>query len=61
MDNNATEKFQKLLKSFTEDYNKFINKGNVSASIRARKVLQEIRALAKDTREEISKIRNKGK
>jgi ElaB/YqjD/DUF883 family membrane-anchored ribosome-binding protein len=46
--------FENLLQSFKEDYEKFIEKGNKTAGTRARKVLQEIRNLAKDTRDEIS-------
>jgi uncharacterized protein YbbC (DUF1343 family) len=59
MENNTIQKFEDLLKSFTTDYKKFVDKDNVSASIRARKVLQEIRALCKETREEISNTRKK--
>jgi hypothetical protein len=46
--------FETLLTSFKEDYEKFIDKGNKAAGTRARKTLQEIRNLAKDTRDEIS-------
>lgn len=46
--------FENLLQSFREDYEKFIEKGNKTAGTRARKTLQEIRNLAKDTRDEIS-------
>jgi hypothetical protein len=46
--------FENLLISFKEDYEKFVDKGNKTAGTRARKTLQEIRNLAKDTRDEIS-------
>lgn len=46
--------FETLLQSFKEDYEKFVEKGNKTAGTRARKTLQEIRNLAKDTRDEIS-------
>lgn len=46
--------FENLLQSFREDYEKFVEKGNKTAGTRARKTLQEIRNLAKDTRDEIS-------
>ena len=46
--------FENLLQSFKEDYEKFMEKGNKTAGTRARKTLQEIRNLAKDTRDEIS-------
>lgn len=45
---------ENLLKLFREDYEKFIEKGNKTAGTRARKTLQDIRNLAKDTRDEIS-------
>jgi ElaB/YqjD/DUF883 family membrane-anchored ribosome-binding protein len=46
--------FENLLQSLKEDYEKFIEKGNSTAGTRARKTLQDIRNLAKDTRDEIS-------
>ncbi len=46
--------FENLVQSFKEDYEKFMEKGNKTAGTRARKTLQEIRNLAKDTRDEIS-------
>jgi vacuolar-type H+-ATPase subunit H len=45
---------ENLVTSFKEDYEKFVEKGNKTAGTRARKTLQEIRNLAKDTRDEIS-------
>lgn len=46
--------FETLFTSLKEDYEKFMEKGNKAAGTRARKTLQEIRNLAKDTRDEIS-------
>lgn len=51
------EQFEELLTSFKADYEKFIEKGNKTAGTRARKALQEIRNLAKETRDEISKTK----
>lgn len=48
------KQFENLLATFVEDYEKFTSKGNKQAGTRARKTLQEIRNLAKDTRDEIS-------
>lgn len=48
------KQFEDLIVTFAEDYEKFTTKGNKQAGTRARKVLQEIRNLAKDTRDEIS-------
>jgi hypothetical protein len=49
--------FEKLFETLKEDYAKFIEKGNKTAGTRARKTLQEIRNLAKDTRDEISNVK----
>lgn len=49
--------FEALLESFKEDYEKFMEKNNKTAATRARKSLQEIRNLAKDTRDEINKVK----
>jgi archaellum component FlaC len=46
--------FENLLNSFKEEYTKFSEKGNKMAGTRARKVLQEMRNLAKDVRDEIN-------
>jgi len=57
METSTIEQFETLLESFKEDYEKFMEKGNKTAATRARKALQEIRNLAKDTRDEISKTK----
>jgi hypothetical protein len=46
--------FENLLESLKENYTKFIEKGNKTAGTRARKTLQDIRNLAKETRDDIS-------
>lgn len=51
---NVVNEFENLLNSFKEDYEKFLEKGNKTAGTRARKTLQDIRNLAKDTRDGIS-------
>lgn len=53
----TVQNFESLLETFKEDYEKFMEKGNKTAGTRARKTLQEIRNLAKDTRDDISKTR----
>ena len=45
---------ENLVQAFKDDYEKFKEKGNKTAGTRARKIVQEIRNLAKDTRDEIS-------
>lgn len=52
------EEFKMLLETFTKEYEKFTIKGVKQAGTRARKVLQDIRNLAKDTRDEITKTKN---
>jgi hypothetical protein len=57
MENTRVTEFEALLEAFKEDYVKFTEKGNKTAATRARKALQEIRNLAKDVRDEISKTK----
>lgn len=49
--------FENLLATFKENYVKFMEKGNNTAGTRARKALQELRNLSKETRDGISKTR----
>lgn len=49
--------FESLLQTFKEDYEKFMEKNNKTAATRARKALQEIRNLAKETRDEINEVK----
>ena len=58
------DKFQELkemVDNLEVDLKKFYTKGNKAASIRARKVLQEIKAQAQDIRMDISTVRNASK
>jgi len=57
MNESTTKKLTELVAIFTTDDEKFIN-GNASASTRARKVLQEIIAVAKARRNEITAEKN---
>lgn len=50
---NRVKEFRDLLAEFEVDYVKFTEKGNKTAATRARKILQDIRNLAKDVRVEI--------
>jgi len=54
---NTTETLTQLIATFTADDEKFIA-GNASASTRARKTLQEIIAVAKARRTEITEEKN---
>lgn len=54
---NTTDKLTELVATFTTDDEKFIA-GNASASTRARKALQEIIAVAKARRTEITEEKN---
>jgi len=51
------QEFESLLETFKENYEKFMDKNNNTAGTRARKALQEMRNLAKETRDDISKTR----
>jgi hypothetical protein len=57
MNESTTDKLNKLITAFTTDDEKFIT-GNASASTRARKALQEIIAVAKTRRTEITAEKN---
>jgi hypothetical protein len=54
---NRTNEMESLVENFKLEYSKFTEKGNKMAGTRARKHLQEIRNLAKDLRDEISKTK----
>jgi hypothetical protein len=56
----ATNKFNELktlIESIESDYAKFIEKGNKTAGVRVRKVMQDIKSLAQEIRVEISEKR----
>jgi len=54
---NRTNEMETLVENFKDEYSKFTEKGNKAAATRARKHLQDIRNLAKDLRDEISKTK----
>lgn len=57
----ASEKLAALVQQFTEDHDKFEDKGNSSAGTRARKTLQEIKKACGEIRTEIQEAKNAGK
>lgn len=55
MNTEKTTEMESLVENFKVEYDKFSEKGNKAAATRARKHLQEIRNLAKELRDEISR------
>ena len=55
MDN--LERLKQMIVELEIDLNKFYSKGNKAASIRARKLLQDIKAQAQEIRVHVSKTR----
>jgi hypothetical protein len=55
------QKLKELIASMEEDLNKFGEKGNASAGMRLRKILQDIKKTAQDMRFEIQEIKKKNK
>lgn len=55
MNTEKTTEMESLMENFKVEYTKFSEKGNKAAATRARKHLQEIRNLAKDLRDQISR------
>lgn len=55
MSTEKTTQMESLMENFKVEYVKFSEKGNKAAATRARKHLQDIRNLAKELRDEISK------
>ena len=55
MDTEKTTEMESLVENFKSEYVKFSEKGNKAAGTRARKHLQEIRNLAKELRDQISR------
>lgn len=55
MDTEKTTEMESLVENFKTEYVKFSEKGNKAAGTRARKHLQEIRNLAKELRDQISR------
>mgnify|MGYP000441471127 CR=1 FL=1 len=55
MHTEKTTEMESLVENFKSEYVKFSEKGNKAAGTRARKHLQEIRNLAKELRDQISR------
>ncbi len=55
MHTEKTTEMESLVENFKAEYVKFSEKGNKAAGTRARKHLQEIRNLAKELRDQISR------
>lgn len=51
------EELKMMIELLDVDVNKFYNKGNNAASVRARKLLQDIKAKSQELRMDISKTR----
>jgi len=49
--------FQAILDSAKDDFEKFYDKGNSAAGTRVRKTLQELSALCKDTRKNVTELK----
>ena len=55
------EQLKQLVNSLDEDANKFFEGGNSAAGTRVRKVMQDIKILAQEIREEVQGMKNEGK
>lgn len=53
---NKFHELQDLIKSYEQDFNKFYFKCNRTAGVRLRKKMQELRAFAKNIRNEIQEL-----
>ncbi len=51
----------RLVKSFEADFYKFYEKRNISAGIRLRKHMQQLRRFAKEVRDEVQQLRREWK
>lgn len=60
MNTEKSTEMESLVENFKAEYSKFSEKGNNAAGTRARKHLQEIRNLAKELRDHISKVKKEG-
>jgi len=58
---NNLEDLKVMINRLEVDLTKFYTKGNKAASIRARKILQDIKGQAQNIRMDISEVRNKNK
>ncbi len=60
MNTEKSTEMENLVENFKSEYEKFSEKGNKAAGTRARKHLQEIRNLAKELRDQISREKKEG-
>jgi hypothetical protein len=60
MNTEKSMEMESLVENFKSEYEKFSEKGNKAAGTRARKHLQEIRNLAKELRDQISREKKEG-
>lgn len=58
MANAQHEEFQKIVDEMKADFEKFYDKGNSSAGTRVRKHLQALATLCKDTRKDVTEVKN---
>jgi hypothetical protein len=58
MANAQHEEFQKIVDEMKVDFEKFYDKGNSSAGTRVRKHLQALATLCKDTRKDVTEVKN---
>lgn len=58
---NKYEKFQSIVAAMEADFDKFYDRGVNAAGTRVRKHLQELAALCKETRKEVTEIKNSKK
>ena len=55
---NPYSKFEVVVTAMKGDFEKFYDKQNNAAGTRVRKACQELAALCKDTRKEVSEVKN---
>jgi hypothetical protein len=58
MSKNRFEEFSKIVEAMEGDFEKFYDKGVGSAGTRVRKALQELAALCKDVRKDVTEVKN---
>jgi len=61
MSTNRHQEFAKIVESMETDFEKFYDKGVGSAGTRVRKSLQELAALCKDVRKDVTEVKNQRK
>jgi hypothetical protein len=61
MTTNRHQEFAKIVENMETDFEKFYDKGVSSAGTRVRKALQELAALCKDVRKDVTEVKNQRK